>query len=163
GHGFDDQGSTCDGEGRLRDWWTDADREAFEDRTKVLIDQYAALSPEGADGQTVNGELTIGENIGDLGGLGIAHQAYRIATEGREVPEIDGMTGDQRFFWAWAVAWRGKYRPETVKLRLATDPHSPNEFRCNQVVRNLDAFHEAFGTTAADDLWLAEQDRVTIW
>ncbi|MGJ3507717.1 M13 family metallopeptidase [Enemella sp. A6] len=163
GHGFDDQGSTCDGEGRLRDWWTDADREAFEDRTKVLIDQYAALSPEGAGGQKVNGELTIGENIGDLGGLGIAHAAYKIATEGTEVPEIDGMTGDQRFFWAWAVAWRGKYRPERVKLLLATDPHSPNEFRCNQVVRNLDAFHEAFGTTEADELWLAPEDRVTIW
>ncbi|MDO5498226.1 MAG: M13-type metalloendopeptidase [Propionibacteriaceae bacterium] len=163
GHGFDDQGSTCDGEGQLRNWWTDADREAFTDRTKQLVAQYAVLSPEGAGGQTVNGELTIGENIGDLGGLGIALKAWRIATEGTEVPELDGLTGEQRLFLSWAAVWQAKFRPEMVKQRLATDPHSPNEFRCNQIVRNMDAFYDAFAVTPEHKLWLAPQERVTIW
>ncbi|HHV21440.1 MAG TPA: peptidase M13 [Propionibacterium sp.] len=163
GHGFDDQGSTCDGEGRLRNWWTDADREAFTERTAKLVDQYAVLSPEGADGQTVNGELTIGENIGDLGGIGIALKAWRIATAGTEVPEIDGLTGEQRLFLSWGAIWQAKFRPEMVKQRLATDPHSPNEFRCNQIVRNMDAFYDAFGVTPENELWLAPEERVTIW
>ncbi|WP_051215536.1 M13 family metallopeptidase [Granulicoccus phenolivorans] len=163
GHGFDDQGSRCDGEGRLRDWWTAADRAAFEERTSSLIGQYDALSPEGADGQHVNGKLTIGENIGDLGGLAIAYLAWQIATEGREVPEIDGQTGQQRLFLNWALVWQAKFRPETVKQRLATDPHSPNEFRCNQIVRNLDGFYQAFAVTETDRLWLPAADRVVIW
>ncbi|NNG18005.1 peptidase M13 [Naumannella sp. ID2617S] len=163
GHGFDDQGSTCDGEGRLRNWWTDADREAFTARTRSLVDQYAVLSPEGADGRTVNGELTIGENIGDLGGLTIALLAWRISQQGKEVPELDGFTGVQRLFLSWAAVWQAKFRPETVKQRLATDPHSPNEFRCNQIVRNLPDFHDAFGVTETDQLWLAPEKRVAIW
>ncbi|OYN87678.1 M13 family metallopeptidase [Parenemella sanctibonifatiensis] len=163
GHGFDDQGSTCDGEGRLRDWWTEEDRTAFEDRTKALIGQYNALSPEGADGQHVNGELTIGENIGDLGGLSIAYTAYKLALDGTEPEPIDGLTGDQRFFYNWAAVWRAKLRPEAVKQRLATDPHSPNEFRCNQILRNVPAFYDAFGVTKDDQLWLDEDDRVKIW
>ncbi|GAB3624608.1 hypothetical protein GCM10027418_26930 [Mariniluteicoccus endophyticus] len=169
GHGFDDQGSTCDGDGRLRDWWTDDDREAFTARTRSLIDQYAVLSPEGADGQTVNGELTIGENIGDLGGLSIAYKAWEIAQQNRvaadEAPaaDLDGFTPAQRLFLSWAAVWQAKFRPEAVKQRLATDPHSPNEFRCNQIVRNVDAFYAAFGVRDGDALWLAPEDRVTIW
>ncbi|MDO5682766.1 MAG: M13-type metalloendopeptidase [Propionibacteriaceae bacterium] len=163
GHGFDDQGSTCDGDGRLRNWWTDADRAAFTERTAKLVDQYAALSPEGADGQRVNGELTIGENIGDLGGIGIALKAWRIATAGQDVPEIDGLTGEQRLFLSWGAIWQAKFRPEMVKQRLATDPHSPNEFRCNQIVRNMDDFYAAFDVTPEHELWLDPAERVTIW
>ncbi|MCC2592158.1 peptidase M13 [Tessaracoccus sp. OS52] len=163
GHGFDDKGSTADGDGRLRDWWTQEDREAFEARTRALIGQYEVLSPEGADGQTINGELTIGENIGDLGGLGIAYQAWLLSGGDPAGEPIDGLTPAQRFFLGWAAAWRSKVRPEAVKQRLATDPHSPSEFRCNQIVRNLDAFHEAFGVTEEDALWLDPAERVTIW
>ena len=162
GHGFDDKGSTCDGDGRLRDWWQPADREAFEALAKRLIEQYDGLSPEGVDG-TVNGELTVGENIGDLGGLGIAYDAWLLAGGDPNGEEIDGLTPAQRFFTGWAQAWRGKRRPEAMKMLLATDPHSPNEFRCNQIVRNLDPFYDAFGVTEDDDLWLAPEDRVTIW
>lgn len=162
GHGFDDQGSHFDGTGALRNWWTDDDRAAFERLTAALVEQYATLSPEGADGHTVNGELTIGENIGDLGGLGIAYQAYRAATGG-QAPTIDGLTGDQRFFVSWAQAWQAKVRPAETVRRLTVDPHSPPEFRCNQVVRNIDAFHEAFATSPDDALWLDPEDRVTIW
>ena len=165
GHGFDDQGSHFDGTGALRNWWTDADREAFDALTAALVAQYSALSPEGADGQTVNGELTIGENIGDLGGLGIAYRAFRIAVEeqGADAPTIDGLTADQRFFVSWAQAWQSKVRPAETVRRLTVDPHSPPEFRCNQVVRNLDAFHDAFGVTEADGLWMDPADRVAVW
>jgi putative endopeptidase len=163
GHGFDDQGSTCDGDGALRDWWTPKDREAFETRTAALVEQYDALSPELADGQHVNGRLTIGENIGDLGGLTIAYLAHQIATEGARPEPIDGYSPEQRLFLSWGAIWQSKARPEAVLQRLATDPHSPNEFRCNQIVRNLDAFHAAFGVTESDRLWLAEEQRVKIW
>ena len=163
GHGFDDQGSRYDGDGKLTDWWTEADREAFEARTSALIDQYNELSPEGADGLTVNGELTIGENIGDLGGLAIAWKAYQRALDGREAPVIDGLTGAERFFLSWSQAWQQKSRPEETVRLLTIDPHSPNEFRCNQIVRNLDAFHEAYATTPSDALWLDEDQRVSIW
>ncbi|MCA0346193.1 MAG: peptidase M13 [Actinobacteria bacterium] len=163
GHGFDDQGSQYDGDGKLTDWWTAEDREAFEARTKALIAQYNALSPEGADGQTVNGELTIGENIGDLSGLEIAWKAYLISLHGAEPPIVEGLTGAERFFLAWAQAWQQKSRPaETVRL-LTIDPHSPNEFRCNQIVANLTPFHEAFDTKPGDGLWLAPEERVAIW
>ncbi|TSD62340.1 M13 family metallopeptidase [Aeromicrobium piscarium] len=163
GHGFDDQGSQYDGTGALRNWWTDDDRAAFEQLTGSLIAQYDELSPENADGQTVNGALTIGENIGDLGGLGIAYRAYLIA-RGDTAPEpIDGLTDVQRFFLAWAQAWQSKVRPAETIRRLTVDPHSPPEFRCNQVVSNIDAFYDAFGVTEDDDLWLDPADRVTIW
>lgn len=163
GHGFDDQGSRYDGDGKLTDWWTEEDRAAFEQRTKSLIDQYNALSPEGADGQTVNGELTIGENIGDLGGMAIAWRAYQRSLHGEEAPVIDGLTGAERFFLSWAQAWQQASRPaETVRL-LTIDPHSPNEFRCNQIVRNLDAFHETYGTQPGDALWMDPEERVSIW
>jgi putative endopeptidase len=163
GHGFDDQGSRYDGDGRLTDWWTAADRAAFEARTRSLIDQYNALAPRQTPGQHVNGALTIGENIGDLGGLGIAWQAYLLSLHGEEPPVIDGLTGAQRFFLSWARAWLDKLRDEEVIRRLATDPHSPDEFRCNQIVRNLDEFYSAFGVAATDELWLEPADRVRIW
>ena len=164
GHGFDDQGSKYDGDGALQSWWTDEDREAFEKRTKNLIDQYAALSPAQLDDSNkVNGELTIGENIGDLGGLSIAYKAYMNTLNGTEPEVIDGYTGAQRLFLSWGQAWRGKGRDELVIQRLATDPHSPNEFRCNQIVRNLGSFYEAFDVKPGDKLWLEESQRVTIW
>ncbi|MDO5736638.1 MAG: M13-type metalloendopeptidase [Propionibacteriaceae bacterium] len=163
GHGFDDKGSTCDGDGMLRDWWSAEDREAFEERAQRLIAQYSELSPEGAGGVRVNGELTVGENIGDLGGLGIAWKAWRLAGGEPDGEKIDGLAPGERFFMGWAAAWRGLLRPEAMKQRLATDPHSPAEFRCNQIVRNLDAFHDTFGTTEDDGLWLAPEDRVVIW
>ncbi len=163
GHGFDDQGSTCDGDGALRDWWTAKDREAFEARTSALVAQYDTLSPDLADGAQVNGRLTIGENIGDLGGLTIAHLAHAIATADDDGATIDGYTPEQRLFLSWGAIWQTKSRAETVKQRLATDPHSPPEFRCNQIVRNLGTFHDAFGVTEDDDLWLPEEQRVKIW
>ncbi|MGC5171967.1 M13 family metallopeptidase [Microbacterium sp. DT81.1] len=164
GHGFDDQGSRFDGDGKLQDWWTDADRAAFEERTSSLIAQYSELKPAGLDGDhVVNGALTIGENIGDLGGLGIALKAYELSLGGAEAPVIDGYTGVQRLLLSWAQIWQQKGRnAETIRL-LTIDPHSPNEFRCNQIVRNIDAFYDAFGVTEADALWLEEDQRVTIW
>ncbi len=163
GHGFDDQGSKFDGSGRLADWWEAADRTAFEAKTKVLIDQYDALVPRTVPSQHVNGGLTIGENIGDLGGLGIAWRAYQIARGDGPDPVIDGLTGAQRFLLAWALSWRHIARPAEAERLLAIDPHSPPEFRCNQVVRNLDVFYEAFGVVEGDALWLAASERVTIW
>ena len=162
GHGFDDQGSKYDGAGRLADWWDDADRAAFEARTAVLISQYDALVPDGVD-QHVNGALTIGENIGDLGGLGIAWKAYQISLGGGDAPVIDGLSGAQRFFLAWALGWRDASRPERILQLLAIDPHSPPEFRCNQIVRNVGPFYEAFGVTPKDAMWLDPAQRVTIW
>ncbi|CAN5168135.1 M13 family metallopeptidase [soil metagenome] len=163
GHGFDDQGSKYDGDGRLTDWWTPADREAFEARTKSLIAQYDALAPRQVPDHHVNGALTIGENIGDLGGLSIAWKAYLISLAGAEPPVIDGLSGAERFFLSWAQAWQLKARDEEVIRLIAIDPHSPNEFRCNQIVRNLDDFYETFGVTDSDALWLDPKDRVTIW
>jgi putative endopeptidase len=163
GHGFDDQGSKSDGDGKLTDWWTADDRRAFEARTRSLIEQYNALAPKQTPGQYVNGALTIGENIGDLGGLAIAWEAYVVSLQGAAAPEIDGLTGAQRFFLSWALAWQLKARDEEVVRLLAIDPHSPNEFRCNQIARNLDEFYDAFGVGATDELWLEPADRVRIW
>ena len=181
GHGFDDQGSTFDGTGKVSDWWTQEDREAFTERTSALISQYDAYTPElilakhEAAGTTkeeiphVNGALTIGENIGDLGGLGIALKAYALALADagiesvEEAPVIDGLTGLQRFFYSWARIWRSKNRPDYAELLLTVDPHSPAEFRCNGIVRNVDAFYEAFGVGPDDALWLEPGKRVSIW
>ena len=164
GHGFDDQGSQFDGDGLLIDWWTESDREKFTERAATLIAQYNELVPAGLDEQYhVNGELTIGENIGDLGGLSIAWKAYQLALEGGEAPVIDGLTGGERFFLSWANSWQQKSRPEEAIRLLAIDPHSPPEFRCNQIVRNIDAFYEVFGVSESDALWLDPADRVTIW
>jgi len=163
GHGFDDQGSKYDGDGALNNWWSDSDREAFELRTKALIAQYDALIPEEAPDVNVNGALTIGENIGDLGGLAIAYKAYQISLGGKPSPVIDGFSGEQRLLLSWAQIWRAKVRPEEMRRRIATDPHSPAEFRCNQIVKNFTPFYEAFGVTEKDALWLNEQSRVQIW
>ncbi len=162
GHGFDDKGSTTDGEGRIRDWWTPEDRDAFESRTKRLVEQFEGLSPEGVEGH-VNGELTLGENIGDLGGVGIAYKAWRIAGGDPDGEPVDGLTPSQRFFLGYAQVWRSKRRPEMAKMLLSVDPHSPAEFRVNEIVRNVDAFHDAFGTRPGDALWLEPERRVSIW
>ncbi len=163
GHGFDDQGSQYDGSGLLRNWWTEDDRTAFEALTSKLVAQFDELSPTAAPGHNVNGKLTLGENIGDLGGLAIAYKAYLISLDGQEPPVLDGLTGVQRFFASWAAGWRQVMRSEEAIRRLATDPHSPNEFRTNQIARNLDAFHEAFGTAEQDGMWMPAAERVSIW
>lgn len=163
GHGFDDQGSKYDGYGALNNWWSDGDRAAFEERTKALITQYDALSPEETPDLNVNGALTIGENIGDLGGLTIAYKAYQISLAGEPSPVIEGLTGEQRLILSWAQIWRSKVRPEEMRRRIATDPHSPAEFRCNQILKNFSPFYEAFAVTKTDALWLDEEARVVIW
>jgi putative endopeptidase len=163
GHGFDDQGSKYDGDGNMVDWWSDEDRSKFEELTAVLVKQFDALSPASTPDIHVNGAFTLGENIGDLGGLAIAYKAWKLALKGEESPVIDGLTGEQRFFLSYAHSWRNKNRPEEVRRRIATDPHSPDEFRCNQIVRNVAEFYEAFGLSESDELWLAEHERVRIW
>ncbi|AOT04632.1 M13 family metallopeptidase [Arthrobacter sp. U41] len=163
GHGFDDQGSQYDGSGLLRNWWTEDDRTAFEALTSRLVAQFDALSPTAAPGHNVNGKLTLGENIGDLGGLTIAYKAYVISLDGQEPPVLDGLTGVQRFFASWAAGWRQVMRNEEAIRRLATDPHSPNEFRTNQIAKNLDAFHAAYGTAERDGMWMPAAERVSIW
>ncbi|HNM96822.1 MAG TPA: M13-type metalloendopeptidase [Marmoricola sp.] len=162
GHGFDDQGAQYDGSGNLNDWWTADDKAAFEVKSKKLIEQYDGFSPRTLPGEFVNGSLTVGENIGDLGGLTIACKAYRIALGDQPVPVLDGLTGEQRLFFNWAFAWRTKRRKELEQQLLATDPHSPAEFRAN-IVRNLNEFHTAFDTKPGDGLWLDPEDRVRIW
>ena len=165
GHGFDDQGSKYDGEGNLVSWWTDEDRAAFDERAARLVAQYSELSPrELEDAHLVNGALTIGENIGDLGGLSIAVKAYLSSHDAAEVErEIDGLTGLQRVFWSWATVWRGRNRPQEAIRRLAVDPHAPMEFRCNAVAGHLDEFHEAFDVREGDGMYRAPEERVSIW
>ncbi len=167
GHGFDDQGAKYDGDGNLVDWWTDEDRAEFATRTTALIDQYEEFVPRelasGDNGHHVNGAFTVGENIGDLGGLSIALLAYQLSREGRPTPVLDGLTGEQRVFYGWAQVWRTKSRDAEAIRRLAVDPHSPPEFRCNGVVRNMDAFYEAFEVAESDSLYLEPQRRVRIW
>jgi putative endopeptidase len=163
GHGFDDQGSQFDGDGRLIDWWTAEDKKAFEERTGALIAQYDALAPAQVPHHHVNGALTVGENIGDLGGLSIAWKAYVLSLDGAEPPVVDGLSGAERFFLSWAQAWQQKGRDAEVIRLLSIDPHSPNEFRCNQIVRNLDVFYGTFDVVETDALWLDPSERVTIW
>ena len=161
GHGFDDQGSTFNGDGELKNWWTDQDREEFKKRTQALVEQYNQFKvfPD----LNVNGEFTLGENIGDLGGLSIALKAYQMSLNGKEAPVIDGFTGTQRVFLGWAQAWLGKSREEAARLQVSTDPHSPRQFRVNGVVRNIPEFYEAFGVKPGDSLYLAPEKRVKIW
>ncbi|HUR40066.1 MAG TPA: M13-type metalloendopeptidase [Verrucomicrobiae bacterium] len=161
GHGFDDQGSKYDGDGRLQSWWTDEDRRKFEERTKALIGQYDQFEP--LPGQKVNGALTIGENIGDLGGATIAHLAYKLSLNGKPAPVLDGYTGDQRFFIGFAQVWRDKMRDQAQLENLKTDPHSPPEFRCNGTVVNVPEFYVAFDVKEGDKLFLAPEKRVKIW
>ncbi len=162
GHGFDDQGSQYDSVGNLVNWWTEDDRAHFTARADKLIAQYDTFEPRGLPGHTVNGAMTVGENLGDLGGLTVALQAYEISLDGAEAPVIDGLTGRQRFFTNWGKVWRTKRRTELELQLLTVDVHSPPEFRAN-IVRNLDEFHEAFGTRSGDGLWLDPDDRVRIW
>lgn len=164
GHGFDDQGAKYDGDGNLVDWWTDEDRTEFGKRTKALIEQYEQFTPRGLEpSHHVNGAFTVGENIGDLGGLSIALLAYRLSLKGEPAPVIDGLTGEQRVFFGWAQVWRTKSREAEAIRRLAVDPHSPPEFRCNGVIRNMDAFYDAFDVDPDDALYLEPQRRVHIW
>jgi predicted metalloendopeptidase len=164
GHGFDDQGSKYDGTGNMVNWWTDADRAEFEKRTKALIDQYSAFSPEQLGGKShVNGALTIGENIGDLGGLSIAIKAYKLSLDGKPAPVIDGKSGLERVLLGWGQIWRSKYRDAELERRLATDPHSPPMYRCNGVVPHVPEFYEVFGVKEGDALYLAPEKRVRIW
>ena len=161
GHGFDDQGSKFDGDGVLANWWTDDDRAAFEKLGKALVDQYNAYEP--LPGYNVNGELTLGENIGDLGGITIAYEAYKLSLEGKPAPVIDGFTGTQRVMIGWAQVWRRLYRDEALIERVKTDPHSPSEYRANGALVNVPAFHEAFNTRPGDAMWRAPEERVQIW
>ncbi len=159
-HHFDDQGAKYDEKGRLADWWTPADTKAFEAATKKLIAQYDAYEP--LPGQKVNGEFTLGENIGDLAGLTIAYEAYKASLGGKEAPVLNGMTGDQRFFLGWAQVWRRNYREANLSQRLTTDPHSPSTQRV-WVVRNLDPWYAAFAPDGKAKLYLPSEQRVRIW
>lgn len=161
GHGFDDQGRKFSADGSLEDWWTATDVEAFTERTKRLIEQYSGF--EVLPGVNVNGAITIGENIGDLGGLNMALHAYKLSLQGKEAPVIDGLTGEQRFFLSWAQVWRAKYREEALRMQVLTDTHSPAYFRVNGAVRNMDEWYEAFGVEPTDKLYLPEEERVRIW
>ena len=161
GHGFDDQGSKSDAKGILHTWWKSEDVEAFKQRTDALAAQYGEFEP--LPGLHLNGRLTLGENIGDLGGLTMAHDAYRLSLSGAAPPVIDGLTADQRFFLSWAQVWRELIRPEALRNRILTDPHSPAEFRVNGVVRNVDAWYDAFDVKPGDKLYLAPGQRVRIW
>ena len=160
-HGFDDQGRKFDGKGVLRDWWTEEDNTRFQARAGQLVAQYSAFSP--LAGMSVNGQLTLGENIGDLSGLSVAYKAYRLALDGRAAPELDGYTGDQRFFIGWAQVWARKYRDDELRKRLLTDPHSPAEYRCNGTVRNMPPFVQAFDVKDGDGLRLPPEQLVRIW
>lgn len=161
GHGFDDQGAKYDGDGRLRNWWTEQDLEQFQARTKKLIDQYNQF--EVLPGVHVNGELTIGENIGDLGGLSIAYKAYKMSLQGQTSPSIDGFTGEQRVFLGWTQAWRSNARDEYLLKQVKTDPHSPAIFRVNGVMPNIDEFYQAFDVKPGDKMYLPPEERVKIW
>lgn len=161
GHGFDDQGRRYDETGNLRDWWTAADEAEFQKRAKLLVDQYNSYSP--IAGMHVNGQLTLGENIGDLCGVTMAHRAYELSLKGKEAPIIDGMTGDQRYFMGWAQIWRMKQRDEAARNQLLTDPHAPGRYRVDGIVTNVPKFYEAFGLKAEDGLFRPPEQRVKIW
>ena len=160
-HGFDDQGAKFDGDGVMTQWWTKEDEAAFEAKTKALIGQYDGLEP--IPGVKVNGALTLGENIGDLGGLTVAYRAYRMSLKGKEPPVIDGLTGDQRFFMGWAQVWRTIQRDEALRGQVAADPHSPAEYRVNVIVSNMPEFYKAFGVKPGDKLYRPAEKRVSIW
>ena len=160
-HGFDDQGRKSDGDGNLRDWWTQNDATEFKARADGLVEQYNGYSP--IENMSVNGELTLGENIGDLAGLTMAYKAYKLSLNGQEPPVIGGYTGDQRFFMGWAQVWRRLYREDELRNRLVTDPHSPSEYRVNGIVSNMPQFFDAFGVKPGDALYRAPDDLVRIW
>jgi putative endopeptidase len=161
GHGFDDQGSKSDSAGIQRNWWTDEDRKRFDARTKALVAQYNTYCP--LEGHCVNGQLALGENIGDLGGLSMAYTAYQLSLNGKKAPVIDGLTGDQRFFLAWAQVWKSKYRDEAMINQVKVGPHSPPQYRINGPLRNLDEWYKAFDVKSGDKLYLPPEQRVRIW
>ncbi len=160
-HGFDDRGRQYDGDGNLRDWWTAEDNEKFKEKAAGLVKQYSSF--EALPGLNVNGELTLGENIGDLSGAAVAYAAYVASLEGAEPPVIDGYTGPQRFFLGYGQSWRTKWREGLMREIVLTDPHSPSEFRANGVVANMDEFYEAFDVREGDKLWRPASERVKIW
>lgn len=160
-HGFDDSGSQYDGDGNLRKWWSEDDLSEFTRRGDQLVQQYTAYKP--FDDMNVNGKLTLGENIGDLGGMAVAYEAYKMTLDGNESPVIDGLTGDQRFFYGWAQIWRRLYREQELRKRLVTDSHSPSEYRCNGILSNMDAFYEAFDIPEDSPMYIAPDNRVRIW
>jgi putative endopeptidase len=161
GHGFDDQGSGFDGNGVMRDWWTPKDMEAFKQKTGALVAQYSSFNvfPD----LKVNGAFTLGENIGDLGGLTIAVRAYKMSLNGKKAPVIDGFTGEQRLFIGYAQSWLTKQREESLRRQIASDPHAPAHFRVNGIVRNIPEFYSAFNVKPGDSLYLAPEKRVKIW
>lgn len=161
GHGFDDQGSKYDGDGNLRNWWTEEDLSEFANRTKALVEQYNNYKV--FDDLHVNGELTLGENIGDLAGVTIAYKAYKLSLNGKEAPVIDGLTGDQRFFMGFAQIWQGKYKEEALRNRVATDSHSPSNFRALGSLSNMPQFYEAFDVKEGDKMYIPPEKRVKIW
>lgn len=161
GHGFDDQGRQYDGTGALRDWWTEADAREFEKRARMLVAQYSAAEP--LPGAKINGELTLGENIGDLGGLSIGYKAYKLSLAGKPSPTIDGLSGEQRLFAGWAQIWRAKVREPEARRRLLTDPHAPPEFRVNIPVTNVQGFYDAFNVKPGDKMYRDPKERVVIW
>jgi endothelin-converting enzyme/putative endopeptidase len=160
-HGFDDSGSRFDGRGNLRNWWTENDRAEFEKRANRLVNQYDLYEP--LPGMPLSGKFTLGENIGDLGGLSVAYTAYLLSLDGKPAPTIGEFTGQQRFFIGWAQVWRRKYREEEMRKRIKTDPHSPSAYRCNGIVSNLDGFYEAFGIQPSDPMYIPPDQRVRIW
>ncbi|MGE0044058.1 MAG: M13 family metallopeptidase [Vicinamibacterales bacterium] len=161
GHGFDDQGRHYDGDGALRDWWTEKDAEEFTKRTRMLVEQFNQFEP--LPGLHVNGELTLGENIGDLTGLEIAHRAYLKSLGGKDAPVIDGLTGDQRYYMGWVQGWRAKRRDDSMRSLVLTNPHAPEMYRAVGPVRNVDAFYTAFDVKDGDKMFLAPAQRVKIW
>ena len=161
GHGFDDQGAKSDGDGVLRNWWTENDLEEFKSRTGKLADQYSKFEP--LPGEFINGEMTLGENIGDLGGLTIAHKAYKLSLNDQESKMIDGLRGEERFFMGWAQVWAYKFREEALRNRLLTDSHSPAPYRCNGTLMNMPEFVEAYDVKESDKMYREPEDRVKIW
>jgi len=160
-HGFDDEGSQYDGDGKLNNWWTAADRKAFDRLTAQLVAQFNAYQP--LPGHKLNGQLTLGENIADLAGLEIAYKAWQLSLGGKPSPVIDGLTGEQRFFYAYAQSWRENVREARALTLLTMDPHAPSEFRANGSVLNIDAFHQTFGTKEGDKLYKAPAQRIRLW
>jgi predicted metalloendopeptidase len=161
GHAFDDQGRKTDGDGNLNDWWTEADADAFSAKANALVEQYNGF--EALPELFVNGQLTLGENIGDLTGVSIGYLAYKMSLDGHEAPVIDGLTGDQRFFMGFAQIWRGKYRDEAMRRQVMTNPHAPGEFRANGPLMNFTPFYDTFGVQSADGMFVPEKERVQIW
>ena len=161
GHGFDDQGAKYDGDGNLRNWWSDTDLKQFEERTAQLVAQYNEYKP--FEDATVNGELTLGENIGDLGGLTVAYTAYQLSLGETKAPIIDGYTGEQRFFMGWSQIWRRKYRDEELRNRLMTDSHSPSHYRVIGILSNMPEFYQAFDVKEGDKMYIKPEERVKIW